>query len=164
MVMLRMAIAPTPIKDRLLSGIQICPHSGCWMWQRSVQRNGYGQIGAGSKRGGMKNTHRVAWEVFNGAIPAKMQVLHRCDRKLCCNPGHLFLGTQADNMRDMDAKGRRVVRVLKGVQHYAARLTEDQVRAIRADTRTQVVIAADYGTNQGMVSAIKRRVKWKSVV
>lgn len=158
-----MTIPPTPIKDRLLSGIEICPQTGCWIWRRSVQRNGYGQIGAGGKYGGMKNTHRVAWEQFRGPIPQGMNVLHRCDRKICCNPDHLFVGSQADNMKDMDAKGRRVVVVKRGAEHYAAKLTEDQVRAIRADTRRQVDIAVAYGINQGAVSAIKRRVKWKSV-
>lgn len=92
-----------------------------------------------------------------------MQVLHRCDVKICVNPDHLFLGTQADNIRDMDAKGRRRQINVRGTAHYAARLTEDQVRAIRSDTRTQVVIAAEYGTTQGMVSCIKLGKKWKSV-
>lgn len=50
--------------------------------------------------------HRAAWEVAHGQNPGKMFVLHRCDNPKCCNPGHLFLGTQADNARDMWAKGR----------------------------------------------------------
>jgi hypothetical protein len=158
-----MAKAPIPIKERLLAGIRVCEHSGCWLWQRSVQRNGYGQIGSGGKYGGMRNTHRVSWEVHRGEIPAGMQVLHRCDVKICVNPDHLFLGTQAENLRDMDAKGRRRQVNKRGEAHYATRLTADDVRAIRADTRTQAVIGAAYGIGQTAVSAIKRRVKWKSV-
>ena len=50
--------------------------------------------------------HRVAWELFIGGIPDNMFVLHRCDNPKCCNPKHLFLGTQSDNAKDMHSKGR----------------------------------------------------------
>lgn len=158
-----MAKAPIPIKDRLLARVNRDAPGGCWLWQASVQRNGYGQIGGGGKSGGMKNTHRVSWEVHRGPIPEKMQVLHKCDVKTCVNPDHLFLGTQADNLRDMDAKGRRRTVAVKGEAHYAARLTAEIIRAIRSDPRAQTVIAADYGITQPYVSAIKKRKKWQSV-
>ena len=50
--------------------------------------------------------HRAAWVAENGHIPGKLFVLHRCDNPKCCNPRHLFLGSQADNARDMWSKGR----------------------------------------------------------
>jgi hypothetical protein len=49
----------------------------------------------------------VAWTIANGPIPEGLFVLHRCDNAVCCNPAHLFLGTRADNTRDMIAKGRQ---------------------------------------------------------
>lgn len=51
--------------------------------------------------------HRLSWQIANGSIPDGLQVLHHCDNGACIRPDHLFVGTQADNMRDMDAKGRR---------------------------------------------------------
>ena len=82
--------------------------SGCWLWYGARNGNGYGVCGAG----GLKwLAHRVAWELSCGPIPEGGDyhgtcVLHRCDVPLCVNPDHLFLGTQADNMRDKAEKGR----------------------------------------------------------
>lgn len=80
--------------------------NSCWTWRASKHTNGYGQIGSGG-RGRPLLSHRVSWQLTNGDIPAGMVVCHKCDNPLCCNPAHLFLGTQADNLKDMTDKGRR---------------------------------------------------------
>lgn len=75
----------------------------CWEWTGSRQPTGYGRIKISDR---VHNTHRVVWALTNGPIPARLQVLHRCDNPPCCNPAHLYLGTIADNMHDRDRKGR----------------------------------------------------------
>ena len=81
----------------------------CWNWKLSKDRVGYGrlkiQLGTREKFR-FSSVHRYAYEVFVGPIPSGMNVLHRCDNRACCNPSHLFIGSQKDNMQDMHAKGR----------------------------------------------------------
>jgi len=93
-------LSPT---ERLKSGLVRMPN-GCLEWTRSTVRGGYGQIKVNGKQ---LKTHRFAWELANGPIPEGMQVLHHCDNPPCCDTEKcLFLGTDADNMADRDAKGR----------------------------------------------------------
>lgn len=78
--------------------------NGCLEWQGNKNKNGYGVIKLERKR---VLVHRVSYEMRNGAISPGMCVLHKCDNPSCCNTEHLFLGTRADNIKDMDNKGRR---------------------------------------------------------
>jgi hypothetical protein len=97
----------TSLEQRLRDGTIRQRDTGCHVWT--------GRMGATrNKKGGKAHlygaittgTHRLAWELANGPIPPGMQVLHRCDNPRCCNPEHLFVGTQQDNMADMALKKR----------------------------------------------------------
>jgi hypothetical protein len=71
----------------------------CWPWLGSrLKRCGHGRINI---NGTVRLAHRVAYELQNGPIPPGLVVRHRCNFAPCCNPAHLELGTQADNMRDI---------------------------------------------------------------
>lgn len=76
----------------------------CWLWQGKKIR-GYGALG--SRRNNEIYAHRISWTLTYGSIPVGLNVLHRCDVHACVNPAHLWLGTQQDNIADMDQKGRR---------------------------------------------------------
>jgi DNA invertase Pin-like site-specific DNA recombinase len=92
--------------------------------------------------------------------------MHTCDVRRCVNPAHLRLGTQADNIADMDTKGRRRGHVQRGTKNPLAKLTEDDVRKMRAEYAAgarQVDLAARYGIWQGTVSSILRRRTWAHV-
>lgn len=78
----------------------------CWQWTAKRNNQGYGMLRIGSAAEGWALAHRVSWEIHCGPIPDGVCVLHRCDNPECTNPEHLFLGSQCDNMRDKEAKGR----------------------------------------------------------
>ena len=129
---------------------------GCWEWTGSRDTSGYGTIGFA---GGIHKTHRIAWNVAFGLIPLGLQVLHRCDNPPCVRPSHLFLGTQADNISDMVAKGRaRTGKQLRGFRHPRASLNEAQVAQIRAEYATGTVmqrtLALQYRVCQGTIHRV----------
>jgi len=94
----------TSMEERFFAKVHFKP--GCWGWLGPKDPNGYGRFSLGSARPSVL-AHRVAYEIHNGPIPDGLYVCHHCDNPECTRPGHLFVGTPADNMRDMSAKGRR---------------------------------------------------------
>jgi hypothetical protein len=81
----------------------------CWEWQGGKFKNGYGMFNAGRFADGRQDTrytHRLAYELSHGPIPDGLVVRHDCDNKACCNPYHLQVGTQADNLMDASRRGR----------------------------------------------------------
>lgn len=133
----------------------------CWGWNGSKHYFGYGMFGE-EKAGKAKayTAHTVSWMLANGReIPDGMFVLHSCDNPECSNPAHLRLGTPQDNIDDMVRKGRHQ----HGENHPLAKLTDDQVRQIRADKRKLDDIAREVGLRPNTISRIKTRAIFSHV-
>jgi len=81
----------------------IINNNGCWIWNKSRHKQGYANV---SYRGTLQLGHRVSYELFKGKIPENTKVCHKCDVTSCCNPNHLFLGSQQDNVDDAISKGK----------------------------------------------------------
>lgn len=137
---------------------------GCWEWAGWINDKGYGEYTTrvGDLKTGEFLAHRLAYIAWTGPIPSGMLIRHRCDNPPCINPAHLETGTQADNMNDAKVRGRTA----RGEGHGRAKLTEDEVRAIRAASasgESYRSIALQYGLNRFHVGSIVRRQKWSHV-
>ena len=161
-----------PLADRLWARVDKRP-DGCWIWTGYTHpTRGYGQLSRGGRAAGLIETHRAAWEVTHGPIPEGLVVRHRCDVRACVNPGHLELGTQADNIQDAVKRGR----IARGRRLPQSRLTEADVREIRRRyvrryERTAAgqmrsngaELCEEFGISQPHLSGIVNGKEWKWV-
>ncbi len=130
----------------------------CWLWKGSTDKFGYGwTYWKGENRG----AHRLTWETASGPIPAGMCVCHKCDNPACVNPGHLFLGTKAENNSDRAAKGRS--HRAPGEANHNAKLTAEKVLEIRATSDSNPKAAARYGVSVTLIRGIRTGAFWKHV-
>ena len=141
------------LEARLFSKIQRSENSDCWLWTGMRIRKGYGKIRAFGK---MVATHRLMYELVNGKkLPQAIHVLHRCDVPACCNPGHLFEGTNEENIEDKMRKDR------SGKKLCIAEVKE--VKSLLARGHTQTAIAALYGVHQCSIGRIASGDRWNHV-
>ena len=127
----------------------------CLEWTGAKTEDGYGMRRHSGK---VHRVHRLEWAKHNGPIPAGMVVMHKCDNPSCYNIKHLSLGTQLDNIKDRDAKGRH--RAIRGEQHSSCKLSDQDIRDIRAalldaPRGTQAKLARKYRVSDDMISRIK---------
>ena len=128
----------------------------CWLWIGAKADNGYGLRWVDGKR---VRAHRQAYREAFGVDPGQLKVCHRCDVPACVNPGHLFLGTDADNKADARAKGRHA----RGSMMGGAKLTEPDVLHIRKRLlagHSPRDIAKDYNVKHATIKAIREGRTW----
>jgi len=151
-------------KEWFLSKVQ--QTSKCWTSSFKANVRGYKLIGR--RVNGKQNTmlaHRVAYELFKGPIPPGLFICHSCDNPGCCNPNHLFIGTQQDNVQDMRNKNRGY-NFPKGEKHRKAKLSLDQVKDIRTQYQggiSRAVLARKYGVYWSNISAIVDNKTWRNI-
>lgn len=139
-------------KLRFWSKVDIKEENDCWEWQAFRDKCGYGQFGIKYQ---IEKSHRISYLLINEAIPEGMNILHKCDNPPCCNPIHLFAGTQFDNIKNMASKGR----------NSCLKLNDEDVleivKLIEETTLTQQQIADKFGVNHRLISSIQNGVAWR---
>ena len=140
----------------------------CWPWLGGTTDHGYGRITFRDENGDNHWTRasRAAWIVTFGD-PGELLVCHRCDNPSCCNPAHLFLGTDEDNHRDMAAKGRGNTAKLAP---ESIPLLRDRLRLVATlfprrfcKSREMQRLAHLYGVTTKTLWDIHRGLTWKDV-
>ncbi len=164
----------------------------CWEWKAGRFPEGYGEFWVGSKASGgrMYSANRIAYLIHNGPFAPEMLVCHSCDNPPCCNPRHLWLGSDADNIRDKVEKGRdnnytgddhwtrkkphllargpRDGSYMRGENHYKAKLNENNVRDARARFGSGLAsvkqLAIELGVSESNMQKVVNRETWKRVI
>ena len=158
------------VNQRFFSRFIVDNKSKCWEWSGGTDKFGYGKIG------GILNgqpcvprqmlAHRVSWIIHYGEIPEGegahgTVVMHICDNPGCVNPKHLRLGTQSDNVKDMDAKFRHVSgewQTRKGVDHFRSAFKDQaDIDLICATIRQTKALAEKYGVDVCTIKRIRLR-------
>jgi len=143
------------IKNRLFELSVMEPNTGCQIWLGGTTKSGYGVIYHGKK---LLRAHRTSYMVnVINPIPNDLDVLHKCDNRLCINPDHLYLGTHQQNMLDRNTRGRKVY----GENSGMAKITDELAMKILASPKMHKIIAIELGVSKGIVSAIKSGRAWK---
>lgn len=148
--------------DTILTRIKRDSTTGCWLWQGGRDGCHYGRL---TLQGRSLAAHRLSAHLWKGFdLASKLYVCHICDTPPCCNPDHLFIGTQKDNMTDSLRKGRHVDN--RGSRHGKAILDEDDVLFIRALASvgcSRVEIGHIFNTNKNHLSDLINRRIWKHI-
>lgn len=135
--------------------------SGCWTCDTAYKtRAGYLhlQITENGVQHAFK-VHRFSYEHFKGPIPEGKLACHKCDMRWCCNPKHVFPGTQSDNMQDMVRKGRGLV----GEKSARTKFTDAIVLSIYKDVDaglSRTAIAKKHGVKAVTISHIATGRNW----
>ncbi len=148
--------------ERFWKRVDVKGEDECWKYLGYKNRQGYGEYWNGSRVA----AHRfVMMLVLGHELQENEQALHLCDNPPCCNPAHLYIGTNADNMKDKMKRGRH--RAAQGSQHPMAKLTEKEVLEIRRLYKTGNCTYPElgnlFGVGRCVIGSIVRRKTWKHI-
>lgn len=142
----------------------------CWEWKKYRRAKGHGRVMWGGR---FISAHAVALSLTDGVWDSPLQTLHKCDNPPCCNPKHLWRGTNLENNQDMMRKARNSLPPLnfnrvsydgRGEANGRAKLTAEQVLSIRAQSgRSSTDLGAEFGVSHTVIRHIRQRKLWRHI-
>jgi len=147
-----------PFNERFWQKVSQKNEESCWEWNAALM-NGYGWFSI-NKQIGPKFAHRVSAFLFGliDDIDSKMHVLHKCDNTKCCNPNHLFIGTNADNVIDRVKKGRTKWVQQFGEKNGMSKISSEDIKSIKRlyaeKELSQSTLSSMFNTKQANISRI----------
>ncbi len=152
---------------RFWANVDIRTPNECWPWKLGCFARGYGQcnffkldMDSSPCLRQLVYTHRIAWVLTFGEIPTTVKVLHKCDNPPCCNPGHLFTGSQKDNVDDMMEKGRHGHGTTGPPPKFSPDLIEAAIAEYTLTKRPLDHVARDCGISE---THLRRLVKARGI-
>jgi len=146
--------------ERFLEKVQRGGDDECWEWTGN-RRDGYGRFRIGGRDGKLYTATRLMWRLTHGSDPAGQLVCHICDNPSCCNPSHLFLGSDAENNADKEQKirGKHPVGEANGL----SKLSEENVIAVFTSNDSHRALARKYGVSDVAIASIRKGKTWTHV-
>jgi hypothetical protein len=140
----------TPI-ERINENIKICPDTGCHVWQRYVDEDGYGRI---KIDGHIERVHRWIYEFYNGELDPSVHCHHKCFNPSCCNIDHLEAVSAKDNQRENYLNNRcsKVKLPLESIEKIKTEFT--------SKTKTAKELAREYGCSLSAIYAVNTGLSW----
>ena len=124
--------------------------NGCWPWTSSKDKDGYGVFRYNARK---IMAHRIAYLFTYGYLPTNARICHTCDNPGCCNPNHLFFGSDSDNIIDCIVKNK----------HSNCKLKADQIMPIKnaiLNGATVKDVALCYNVSQTTIYYILNGTTW----
>jgi len=133
------------------------PNSGCWIWLGAINSDGYGTGWRPEWEKPSQLAHRISYQAFSKNLKCEDVVAHLCDNPSCCNPEHLKLCSQKENMQDASAKKR----IAFGERAGKAKLNWNSVNDIRSSSKGVSDLAREYGVNEKTIYDVLKFNSWK---
>lgn len=142
-----------PLVERYWSKVRRGGPDECWLWRAGANSSGYGVIRGDADTGSrMMLAHRIAL-ILDGRDPGELGALHSCDTPRCQNPAHLRVGTQTENVADMNGRGR-----------HAARLSPAdclEIRLLAGEGATFTALAVRFGVSRPSIANVVYGRTWR---
>lgn len=150
--------SPEMARAKFWSRVDIGRAGACWLFTGPKDKWGYGDLQWERKH---VQAHRLAWKLLRGD-PGELDCLHRCNNPACCNPEHMYLGTDLENARDRVAADRhaRGERARHKLDDKTVREIRKQFVRINGRKSNIGELAKRYGVTNGAVRDIVLRLSW----